>query len=65
MKRISPLKPWGMPVGAVLVGQDGNILAHRNQMRALNDPTAHAEILPFAKHAKNWAMNGLRAAAFM
>ncbi|MGB0699226.1 MAG: nucleoside deaminase [Parvibaculales bacterium] len=35
-----------VPVGAVLVGQDGNILARtRNQMRALNDPTAHAEIL--------------------
>ncbi|MEL0151531.1 MAG: nucleoside deaminase [Rhodobiaceae bacterium] len=35
-----------VPVGAVLVGKDGNILAQtRNQMRALNDPTAHAEIL--------------------
>ena len=35
-----------VPVGAVLVGQDGNILAQtRNQMCALNDPTAHAEIL--------------------
>ena len=35
-----------VPVGAVLVAQDGNILAQtRNQMRALNDPTAHAEIL--------------------
>ena len=35
-----------VPVGAVLVGQDSNILAQtRNQMRALNDPTAHAEIL--------------------
>ena len=35
-----------VPVGAVLVGQDGNILARtRNQMRALNDSTAHAEIL--------------------
>ena len=35
-----------VPVGAVLVGQDGNVLARtRNQMRELNDPTAHAEIL--------------------
>ncbi|HAT08667.1 MAG TPA: tRNA-specific adenosine deaminase [Rhodobiaceae bacterium] len=35
-----------VPVGAVLVGKDGNILAQtHNQMRALNDPTAHAEIL--------------------
>ena len=39
-------KAGEVPVGAVLVGKDGNILAQtRNQMRALNDPTAHAEIL--------------------
>jgi tRNA(Arg) A34 adenosine deaminase TadA len=35
-----------VPVGAVLVAKDGRVLAQtRNQMRALNDPTAHAEIL--------------------
>jgi tRNA(adenine34) deaminase len=35
-----------VPVGAVLVGQDGNILAQtHNHMRRFNDPTAHAEIL--------------------
>jgi tRNA(adenine34) deaminase len=33
------------PVGAVIVG-DGEVLAaERNRMRALNDPTAHAELL--------------------
>ena len=34
-----------VPVGAVIVGPDGTILAQaRNQMRASLDPTAHAEI---------------------
>ena len=35
-----------VPVGAVLVGPKGEVLAKtRNQMRTLQDPTAHAEIL--------------------
>lgn len=35
-----------VPVGAVLVGAQGEILARAgNRMRSLNDPTAHAEIL--------------------
>jgi len=35
-----------VPVGAVLVGPDGAVLARtRNHMRRMNDPTAHAEIL--------------------
>ena len=35
-----------VPVGAVLVGPDGNILARAgNRMRELRDPTAHAELL--------------------
>lgn len=34
-----------VPVGAVLVSAQGAVLARTgNQMRALNDPTAHAEI---------------------
>lgn len=34
-----------VPVGAVLVSPDGQVLARaRNMMRAANDPTAHAEI---------------------
>ena len=35
-----------VPVGAVVVGPDGTVLARaRNRMRALKDPTAHAEML--------------------
>lgn len=42
-----------VPVGAVLVGPDGEILAEtRNQMIALKDPTAHAEILAIREGAK-------------
>lgn len=35
-----------VPVGAVVIGPDGTILAQAgNRTRELNDPTAHAEIL--------------------
>ncbi len=35
-----------VPVGAVIVGPDGNLLASEgNRVEALNDPTAHAELL--------------------
>ncbi|MFV1877143.1 nucleoside deaminase [Nioella sp.] len=35
-----------VPVGAVIVGSDGTVLAQsRNRMRELKDPTAHAEML--------------------
>ncbi len=35
-----------VPVGAVIVGGDGVVLAQAgNRMRELNDPTAHAEML--------------------
>jgi cytidine deaminase len=35
-----------VPVGAVLVGADGTVLARAgNRTRELNDPTAHAEML--------------------
>ncbi|MFU8881487.1 MAG: nucleoside deaminase [Rhodobacterales bacterium] len=35
-----------VPVGAVLVGPDGRVLAQAgNRTRALHDPTAHAEML--------------------
>jgi tRNA(Arg) A34 adenosine deaminase TadA len=35
-----------VPVGAVLIGPDGQVLARAgNKTRELNDPTAHAEIL--------------------
>jgi len=35
-----------VPVGAVIVAPDGNVVARAgNRTRALNDPTAHAEML--------------------
>ena len=35
-----------VPVGAVIVGPDGSVLAAEgNRVEALNDPTAHAELL--------------------
>lgn len=49
-----------VPVGAVLVGPDGNILAcGYNRCIGLSDPTAHAEILAIreaAAHAKNYRL---------
>ena len=42
-----------VPVGAVLVGTDGDVLAQAgNRTRELNDPTAHAEILVIREAAK-------------
>lgn len=39
-------KAGEVPVGAVIVGPDGTVLAQtRNRMRELKDPTAHAEML--------------------
>jgi tRNA(adenine34) deaminase len=41
-----------VPVGAVLAGRDGRLLAAaHNGCRALNDPTAHAEILVLRRAA--------------
>ncbi len=41
-----------VPVGAVLVGEDGEILGlGYNQVITLNDPTAHAEILALRRAA--------------
>jgi tRNA(adenine34) deaminase len=42
-----------VPVGAVLVGTDGKILAHAHNFPiSLNDPTAHAEILALRQAAE-------------
>jgi tRNA(adenine34) deaminase len=42
-----------VPIGAVLVSQDGVILAQsHNQPISLNDPTAHAEMLTLRKAAQ-------------
>lgn len=50
-----------VPVGAVLAGSDGQIVARaHNQPIALNDPTAHAEILALRKAAqvlRNYRLN--------
>ncbi len=51
-----------VPVGAVLIGADGVILGSGyNQMIALNDPTAHAEILAIrnaANISNNYRLDG-------
>ena len=50
------------PVGAVLVGRDGTLLAEaHNACLALNDPTAHAEILVLRRAAErlgNYRLGG-------
>ena len=50
-----------VPVGAVLAGPDGQIVAKaHNQPIALNDPTAHAEILVLRKAGlvlRNYRLN--------
>lgn len=41
-----------VPVGAVIIGPDNNVLAQAgNEVRAANDPTAHAEILAIRRAA--------------
>jgi len=51
-----------MPVGAVLVGRDGTLLAcAHNSCISLNDPTAHAEILALRRGAErmgNYRLGG-------
>jgi tRNA(adenine34) deaminase len=42
-----------VPIGAVVVGPDGTVLARRhNEREAANDPTAHAEMLALADAAR-------------
>jgi tRNA(adenine34) deaminase len=52
-----------VPIGAVVVDQDGRLLARaHNQREALQDPTAHAEILALraaaAVHGDGWRLEG-------
>lgn len=51
-----------VPVGAVLVDSDGNVLARdHNRREVLNDPTAHAEILVMraaASRLGGWRLTG-------
>jgi tRNA(adenine34) deaminase len=42
-----------VPVGAVVLDADGTVLSHaRNEREALNDPTAHAEVLAIRRAAE-------------
>ncbi|RKT84135.1 tRNA(adenine34) deaminase [Saccharopolyspora antimicrobica] len=52
-----------VPIGAVVVGPDGRVLAEaHNQREALRDPTAHAEVLALraaaAAHGDGWRLEG-------
>lgn len=50
-----------VPVGAVIVYKDAIIARAHNQTAALNDPTAHAEIIAIgaaANHLGRWRLNG-------
>ncbi len=58
----SPGSGDDVPVGAVVLGQDGDVLGSgRNQCLALGDPTAHAEIVAIrqaAQAAGSWRLDG-------
>lgn len=51
-----------VPVGAVLVGPDGAVLAQeRNERELTGDPTAHAEVVALragARRLKTWRLTG-------
>jgi tRNA(adenine34) deaminase len=52
-----------VPIGAVVVDEEGRVLARaHNQREALQDPTAHAEILALrtaaAAHGDGWRLEG-------
>ncbi|GAA4611577.1 deaminase [Saccharopolyspora hordei] len=52
-----------VPIGAVVVAPDGRVLARaHNQREALQDPTAHAEVLALraaaAAHGDGWRLEG-------
>ena len=51
-----------VPIGAVVVGRDGEVIARRHNERELGgDPTAHAEILALrdaAAHLGGWRLEG-------
>jgi len=55
--------PRGVPVGAVVLGPDGTVLARAaNAREALGDPTAHAEILAMrdaaVQRGDGWRLTG-------
>jgi len=52
-----------VPIGAVVVGADGTLVARRHNERELrNDPTAHAEVLALRDAAEatgSWRLTGM------
>jgi tRNA(adenine34) deaminase len=56
------LEHGDVPIGAVVVGRDGNVLARRHNERELRaDPTAHAEVLALqdaARQQRAWRLTG-------
>ncbi len=54
--------PQDVPVGAVLVGPDGSVLATgHNEREQTGDPTAHAEVLALRRAAErlgSWRLEG-------
>jgi tRNA(adenine34) deaminase len=52
-----------VPVGAVLLGHDGTVLARRhNEREQVGDPTAHAEVLALREAAAatgSWRLEGI------
>lgn len=57
------LSTGDVPIGAVVVGPGGEVLARaHNEREALGDPTAHAEILALraaaAAHGDGWRLEG-------
>ena len=59
---IAAIEHGDVPVGAVVVGPDGQVLARRHNERELSgDPTAHAEILALRAAAAalgTWRLDG-------
>ena len=56
-------KTGDVPIGAVVLGPDGRVLASAsNRREALADPTAHAELLALREavkaHGDNWRLEG-------
>jgi len=56
------LRSNDVPVGAVLIDEENNIIAQAgNEREASNDPTAHAEVLVLRQAAlikQNWRLDG-------
>ncbi len=53
LSRVHMIKGDGGPFGAVVV-KNGRIVGRGwNQVTSTNDPTAHAEVMPFAMRVKN------------